>query len=410
MKKEINISNNLFLEVSNVSLSIIKNILNANFKHKDFTISVLNKNKLYIENQADLEKYSYINALIHNKIDTDTKSFKLIKFPKTFVHTTPQVLFIIPFSKNKKLLIYSNSSINFDQNDEIISDLSFIQNIEHILKQEKIEIKNSKLKKKLSKTNKKIKKVIKKSTKETETLKTIFLANLSHEIKTPMNSIIGFTDLLQIPDLQPEKVIKFASIANKNAKRLLTLIEDIIDISKLETNSIVIKTELISVSNLLNEIYILNNNKILKDKTKNIAFSLSVPTCVKALKINADLFRIKQILSILVSNAINFTSKGSIILGARLHEENKIQFYVKDTGCGIKEKTQKEIFKSFTKGSVFLKRENEGSGLGLSIAKGLLNLYNSKLNYVTKENVGSTFFFSLPIDETDENINKKLNG
>jgi signal transduction histidine kinase len=409
MKKEINISNNLFLEVSNVSLSIIKNILTANLKHKDFYVSVLHKNKLFIENKEEIEKHKYFNTLVNNEIDTDTKSFKLIRFPKTSSQLY-QLLLIFPYSKNKKMLIYSCSNNNFDTNGEIISDLNFVANIEHILKQEKINSKNSKLKEKISKSKKKIKKAIKKSTKDTETLKSIFLANLSHEIKTPMNSIIGFTDLLQIPDLQPDKVIKFASIANKNAKRLLTLIEDIIDVSKIETNSIVTKDELISVSNLLNEIYILNNNRILKDKSKNIVFSLSVPTCVKTLKINADLFRMKQVLTILVSNAINFTTQGSITLGARLHEDNTIQFFVKDTGCGIKEKAQKDIFKSFTKGSVFLKRENEGSGLGLSIAKGILNIYNSELNYISKENVGSTFFFSLPIEETLDNKNRNLNG
>ena len=212
-----------------------------------------------------------------------------------------------------------------------------------------------------------------------------------------MNSIIGFTDLLQIPGLQSDKVVKFANIANNNAKRLLNLLEDIIDLSKIETNNIKIKNEEITIQDLINKTYVLNNSKLLKNKEKNLSFSASLPTNVKLQKINADIERIKQVLTILLSNAFNFTNIGSVILGAKLEEENKIKFYVKDTGCGIKEESKKDIFKSFRQGGHFLKRNHEGSGLGLALAKGLLDLYGTELSFKSHEKIGSVFYFTLPI-------------
>jgi len=294
--------------------------------------------------------------------------------------------------KKTLILLISNTFKSNEIELEILQKA--IKNIEYILKIANEFSNTQKIYKKKYKLKKE--KYFKKDNSPEE-LKTIFLANLSHEIKTPMNSIIGFTDLLQIPNLQADKVVNFASIANNNAKRLLNLLEDIIDLSKIETNNIKLKIEEISLINLLNEIFILNNNRLIKDKSKNISFNLSIPECLKESIIKADSIRMKQILSILLSNAINFTKEGSVILGIRLIENNEIEFYVKDTGCGIKEKNKENIFISFNQGGNFLKRNNEGSGLGLSIAKGLLKLYNIELKFKSKEGIGTTFFFKFPL-------------
>lgn len=396
MTKQKKITSNISSEVSNTSLLTIKNILQSNFKHKKFFFHILTKKKLIIEKKNNKQKYISVNNLIINQINFNNESIKLIKLPSLTTNLQEKTLvYVFTISSKKKLIIHTEDSIKSDLESNNIINSNFISDIKNILKLEKESKKNKKIIKKL----KRVKTIKKKNIKDNEKLKSIFLANLSHEIKTPMNSIIGFTDLLQIPDLQPDKVIKFANIANNNSKRLLGLLENIIDLSKIETNSIKLKNEETRIYNLLNEIYILSNNKLLKNKEKNINFTLSIPESVKFAKIKIDLIRIKQVISILLSNAMNFTEEGQIVLGIKLVERNKIKIYVKDTGCGIKEKHKKSIFKSFNQGGSFLKRNNEGSGLGLSIAKGILKLYSSKLEFVSNENIGSIFYFTLLISD-----------
>lgn len=383
--------------LSDVSLATIKNILKANFKHEKFFFYAL-YNGVKDKNEIRLNKNThFINNLIHNRIKFDNKSIKLINTTRINQNIEERILiYILPFSRKKKIIIYSFEQKNYNIEGNILENFDFLSEIKNIIELEGIKKKKRKLEKKINRKKKKEIKYKKENDKDTEDLKTIFLANLSHEIKTPMNSIIGFTDLLQIPNLQSEKVVKFANIANSNAKRLLNLLEDIIDLSKIETNNIVLNSKEIIATDLLNEIYILNNNKLLNNKDKNIHFSLSIQKAAELKKIKVDEVRIKQILSILLSNAINFTDIGSIILGIKTIEENKIQIYVKDTGTGIKEKNKEYIFKSFSQGGDFLKRNNEGSGLGLAIARGLLHLYNQELLYKSQENIGSIFYFNLP--------------
>ena len=398
MKESKRIKTTLNSVVSNATLLTIRNILQSNFKHKNFFFQVSTKNKIIVENIEDKDNYIYINNLITSKLTLDNKTVTLIKIPLTFLAKNKIALIcIIPISTKMNFIIHSFSKKNYDTQGEIKNNFDFVSDIKNIVLLENFRRKNKSLEKKLSKKKLKTNKIIKSNNQSTEDLKTIFLANLSHEIKTPMNSIIGFTDLLQIPGLQSDKVVKFANIANNNAKRLLNLLEDIIDLSKIETNNIKIKNEEITIQDLLNKTYVLNNSKLLKNKEKSLDFSVSLPTGVKLQKINADIERIKQVLTVLLSNAFNFTSEGSVILGAKIEQENKIQFYVKDTGCGIKEENKKDIFKSFRQGGHFLKRNHEGSGLGLALAKGLLDLYGTELLYKSHEKVGSVFYFTLPI-------------
>ncbi len=375
--------------ISTSTIELIGEELKRHVKSEILDYFIFTNKRIYSEEKSIENNLAVLKQLQNSNLHKNNKS---INSTTSIIELSSKSSILqIKFTPKKTLILIIS---NIFKNKEIYILQKAINNIEYILKlanefsiTKKIYKKKYRLKKE---------KYLKKDNSPEE-LKTIFLANLSHEIKTPMNSIIGFTDLLQIPNLQADKVVNFASIANNNAKRLLNLLEDIIDLSKIETNNIKLKNEEISLINILNEIFILNNNRLIKDKSKNISFNLSIPECIKERTINADSIRIKQIISILLSNAINFTKEGSIILGTRLIGNNEIEFYVKDTGCGIKEKNKEKIFISFNQGGSFLKRNNEGSGLGLSIAKGLLKLYNIDLKFKSKEGIGTTFFFNFPL-------------
>jgi signal transduction histidine kinase len=409
MKKELKIVKNIFSEISLASFSLLKTILNDTFKNKDFLIYLFKKNTIFTDNLHENKKFYLVNNLVNRELHALIRSYKSTEFLNYFpIKYQDSYLLIFTIKHKKYLIIEIKSSDENEIINTVQNKTNIIENIFHILKLEQNQKKILKYKRKITKYKIKNRTKQIKASKHYDNLKSSFLANLSHEINTPMNSIIGFTELLQIPNLQTDKVIKFANIANKNAKRLLTYIENIIDLSKIESKTLLLKNETIIINNLLNEIYILNNNKVLKEKGKNISFVLNIPAELKKVQINADPLKIKQVLSILLSNAINFTETGSIELGVKKIDNNQIQFYVKDTGCGIKKEKEQDIFYSFSQGGDFLKRKHEGGGLGLSIAKGILSFYNSKIEFQSFENKGSTFYFNFPV--LAENIKNVLLG
>ncbi len=226
-------------------------------------------------------------------------------------------------------------------------------------------------------------------------LKSAFLANLSHEIRTPLNGILGFSQFLSQyipPDPKAQKYIDFIL---QNGKRLLHLISDIIDVSKIESNQLVIKKKLFS----LNEIFRQMDQSVreelrLYDKT-NITLKLELFFPDDESYIYEDDQRIKQVLHNLLLNAVKFTQKGTIDFGYRIAEE-QLFFYVKDTGIGIKDEDCHAIFELFTQVDNSLGRQFEGAGLGLSIAKGLVTLLGGKIGVNSNYGKGSEFFFILP--------------
>jgi hypothetical protein len=264
---------------------------------------------------------------------------------------------------------------------------------------------------------------------ENDRLKTAFLANMSHEIRTPMNGILGFTDLLKSPKLTGEEQQEYISIIEKSGDRLLDIINNIINISKIESGHI---EPIISETNVNEQVEFTYNflKPLAEEKDLQIFFKNSLPN--NEALILTDKEKFLTILTNLVNNSIKFTPAGFIEFGYK-KKGNFLEFYVKDTGVGIPQEQVDIIFERFRQGSESLSRDYEGAGLGLSISKAYVEMLggemwvdidsgNSLPNWST-EKKGSTFCFTIPYnpvlnikfaDETDyvdvpvENKNRKL--
>ena len=222
-----------------------------------------------------------------------------------------------------------------------------------------------------------------------------FLANMSHEIRTPMNGILGFADLLRKPGLREELKERYLDIINGNSKQLLSLIDDIIDVAKLEANEMkIIPTECF-INQLLQDLYLMFT-QMASDRRKNeLEILLRLPAKDKIEIIYTDPHRIRQILSNLLSNALKFTEMGKIEFGYEL-KKNWIRFFVRDNGIGIPEDKQELIFERFQQSSEDTAVKFGGTGLGLAISLGLAKLLGGKMSLKSKPGEGSVFYIDLP--------------
>ena len=216
-------------------------------------------------------------------------------------------------------------------------------------------------------------------------LKSAFLANMSHEIRTPLNSIIGFSGLLAKTD-DPKEKAEFVEIIDHNNKQLLTLISDILDLSKIETGSVKIEKERIDMMKMFNDI---EQSMKLNFNFRDVIF-LAEPLRENII-FYSDRMRIVQVITNLVSNAIKFTESGFVVFGAKKYDDY-IEFYVRDTGCGINEEYCEKIFERFFKLDSF----KNGTGIGLSICKMIIEKMGGKIWVESVPQRGSTFKFTIP--------------
>lgn len=237
----------------------------------------------------------------------------------------------------------------------------------------------------------------KEKAEESDRLKTAFLANMSHEIRTPMNGIIGFSNLLRNPDLTDAERNEFLNHITSCGNTLLTLIDDIIDISKIEAGQIKIRITESNINNILDELY--DSFEASKQKDGKLNVKLYKKTGLEDSKsiILTDPFRLRQIISNLIGNAMKFTMEGFIQFGYILDENDNLVFYVKDTGIGIPKDKQQIIFERFGQvldTNFFINQK--GTGLGLAISNNLVKLLGGKMWVESKPGEGSTFYFTLP--------------
>ncbi len=234
---------------------------------------------------------------------------------------------------------------------------------------------------------------------ESDKLKTAFLANMSHEIRTPMNAIIGFSELLNDPELTPSNRKEFIKLINDNSKVLLHLIEDIIDVAKIEAEQMKVINSTCQVNQILDELkdHFINNLK--KSPIKNISITVNKAKNEDDFAINTDPLRFKQIMNNLIGNAIKFTEKGTIEFGYDFVENNTIQFYIKDTGIGLPPDKLNVIFERFRQAQESTTKEYGGTGLGLTISRRLVELLGGKIWVESFINEGSTFYFTLPLEQ-----------
>ncbi len=246
----------------------------------------------------------------------------------------------------------------------------------------------------------------KKQAEESDKLKSMFLANMSHEIRTPMNGIIGFAQLLKESNVSKERQTFFIDTINKSAKQLLNIINDIIDISKLEAKQVSILNETLNLNEIIEQVY--SQFCVLKkgeNKSFEILMSRELP--YEEAFFEGDPYRIIQILTNFLSNALKFTEKGYVKVGYLL-QKPFVHFFVEDTGTGIPPEFQNSIFERFNQADLPTEKTRQGTGLGLSISKGMVSLMNGSIGVKSKEGKGSTFFFLLPLRKVSKPSKLKI--
>jgi signal transduction histidine kinase/CheY-like chemotaxis protein len=255
----------------------------------------------------------------------------------------------------------------------------------------------------------------KKRAEDSDLLKSAFLANMSHEIRTPMNAILGFGELLKDTTLPEKKREAYINIIQAKGNQLLRLINDIIDLSKIETNNIVISPAPLHLNQLFDELA-LAYERVLQMEKKKGSMKLIFHEALGNSNdyIMADGIRLKQVLSNLLDNALKFTNTGEILIGYEMMPPDKLKFFVKDTGIGIPEDMQSTIFERFRQVDSLQIHSNaqiyKGTGLGLSIVKSLVELAGGEVWVESVMEKGSSFYFTYPFQPAYNDPNLKPSG
>ena len=226
---------------------------------------------------------------------------------------------------------------------------------------------------------------------ESDRLKSAFLANLSHEIRTPMNGIIGFSDLLQMENILPEDRKEYVSLIKQSSNQLLNIINDIIDISKIESGQVDVNVSTFDINSVLKEQYAFFRKQA---EGKGIQLEKVVPSDIEVRLITSDEIKLRQILTNLISNAIKFTDIGTVTFGYDV-KGDELQFSVEDTGAGIDEEGVMNVFERFWQS----KRNSPnkgGTGLGLAITKAYVELLGGEINVSSIAGAGTKFEFVIP--------------
>ena len=314
------------------------------------------------------------------------------------------------------LIVSWNNTILFDAHKKIIGTASIGENItdrklsEYQLKEktEQIEAQNEEyqqINEELNQTNQELS-IAKEHAEESDRLKTAFLQNMSHEIRTPMNAIMGFSDLLVCNFEDKPKLKKFSDIIGQRCSDLLDIINDILDIAKIESGQLHVNNEEFNLHELFSELLTFFKEYQKRIGKQQIKFSLSAFCVQEENIIITDKVKLKQIFINLITNAFKFTNDGKIEGGCKFDQNHNLLFYITDSGIGIPSDKHKVIFERFTQLQQSSKMNIGGTGLGLPIVKGLIGLLGGEIFLQSEPNKGSTFSFSIPYKTTKSVIHE----
>ncbi len=236
----------------------------------------------------------------------------------------------------------------------------------------------------------------KEKAEEGERLASAFLSNLSHEIRTPMNGILGFAELLKDDDITVQEKKEYIGIIESSGKQLIAILNDIVEISKIEAGVIYVNPVYFQINELLEDIHAVTKVTISKEQKIKLVYRHNI--CDENILLYNDKVKIQQIITNLIANAIKFTQKGSVEFGYIKENEDYIKLYVKDTGIGIEEKFHEKIFQRFQQADNTGVYKSRGAGLGLSITKAYTEMLGGKIGYKSKLGKGSEFFITIPIN------------
>nr|NQU90388.1 PAS domain S-box protein [Bacteroidota bacterium] len=257
----------------------------------------------------------------------------------------------------------------------------------------------------------------KEKAEESDKMKSAFMATMSHELRTPLNAVIGFSEMLE-SELPSDQIVELAQLIKKSGQHLHDIIENIFDITQIESGSIKTNLEKITVYDTLQTLKDFCENEKVKAKKEHIDIHIDIPENLKTLQITADPHKLYKILVHLLSNAIKFTRQGYVKYGISTEShsgrEVDLLFYIEDTGVGIAEDKLDIIFDTFRQADDSATREFEGTGLGLAITKKLVNYYGGTIWVKSKPGKGSTFYFELPcltpISKVLEIVNSQISA
>jgi signal transduction histidine kinase len=238
----------------------------------------------------------------------------------------------------------------------------------------------------------------KEKAEENERLKTAFLANLSHEIRTPLNIILGYVQLLDKPDLSSENRKLYIDAIHNSSDHLIDIINDVLSMAKLDTGQQSLQIHSFNLNSLIHETY---SSFEPKASRNNIHFNTCIPDQNNSHVIRSDENKVRQILANLLNNAFKFTPEGGEISFGYSLDNGDVRFFVKDTGIGISSEHYERIFERFTQVEDSSKRKYEGTGLGLPISRGLVELLGGDIQVESKPDKGSIFSFVIPAGGND---------
>lgn len=232
----------------------------------------------------------------------------------------------------------------------------------------------------------------KEKAEENEKLKTAFLGNMSHEIRSPLNIILGYVQMLDKPNLSNDDRQSYIRAINQSSEQLLEIINDILSMSRLETGQQQLQNQPFNLNTLIEETHLAYENRA---RRNDIRFQCYTPLPEEQALLKSDETKIRQILNNLLNNAFKFTDEGMVEMGYRLYH-NRLELYISDTGIGIPEEYREKIFERFIQVENSNHRKYEGTGLGLSISRGLAHLLGGEIRVHSRVGHGTTFYLSLP--------------